>query len=541
MKINMLYTTQYSFKRASFMRSILVMIMICLMMLSLSASSAWACTPSSPCFAPPNYEPGICQSDGTCKATGDSDGVCTSDPTYTPKTADPGKGIISVVIKDIKDTLKPMTKKMFDGISQDSGFKGAVSAAMTLYVIIYAISFLFGMVQLTAFDFVIRMFKISVVAMLINGTGFQVFSDIVVKFFNEGTDALITQVSTIAVSGTTLGGEPFDWMDNAILELTSVKMLVTLMAAALTGPYGWVIIVILMISLYTFIKAMLGALWVYIMALVLRTLLFGLAPLFLACVMFSRTRQLFDGWLNQVVNSCLQPIFLFTFFAFFVQLIKASLEQVLQTNVCWTRFGSVAGAASAEHYWRFALWNCNSNRWEPFDGVWGFTGADNAPAHMRATKADCGTGSPPVQPLGIMLPLILWILSDLAKRFNEIVVNIAKDIANASTGFSYQGQGFGGDKVTGGGSPGGGAGGATPGAGARPTPGGGVGAPGAPAGGAAGGSTPAPGSVQDMLNRMREAGRRPGVGTGTPPAPPTPPAGGPPAAPPGGIPPKPPK
>lgn len=485
------------------------------------AGSAFAASCSGkghPCFGDaPDYAPGICVND-VCVKTSDQNGVCTNNSAYNPKTVAPGKGIIATVVKDIQTTLKPMTKDMFDGISKDSGFTKAATAAMTLYVIIYAITFMFGMVQLTAFDFLVRLFKISVVASLINGSAFGVFSDIIIKFFNDGTDSIITEVSTIAVGGTNLGGKPFDWMDAAILQLTSVKMLVTLMAAATTGIYGLVIIILLTIAMYTFVKAMLGAMWIYIMALVLRTLLFGLAPLFLACVMFSRTKPLFDGWLNQVVNSCLQPIFLFTFFAFFVQLIKSALDQVLQTNVCWTEMAGPRGTASATHFWRFALWDCDDKVWAPFDGVWGFTGPDNAPPNHVTNKSDCGKGAP-VHPLGIMLPLTIWILSDLAKRFNDIVVNIAKDIANATTSFNYNSQSFGGDKVGGGGG------------GARPPARGGP----PPAGGGGGGGPR--GIVGEMLDRARTGspvGTRtaPG-GAVTPPGPPTPPA------PPGGGPPPP--
>jgi len=475
-----------------------------------SALAASCSGAGSPCFGDgPTFKPGTCSDAGVCMENADKDGTCTSNPVYNPKTVEPGKGIVATIIKDVKNTLKPMSRQMFEGISSDNGFRRAATAAATLFVIIYAVAFLFGMVQLTAYDFMIRMFKLSVVAMLLDGSAWGRFSDTVVKFFQEGTDSLITQVSTIAIAGTTLGGEPFDWMDNAILQLTSTKMLLTLMAAATTGPYGAVAMAILMIALYNFVKSMLNALWVYLMALVLRTLLFGLAPLFLTCVLFSRTRPLFDGWLNQVVNTCLQPVFLFTFFAFFVQLIKTALEQILQTTVCWTEMPGADGAASSTHNWRFALWSCSANRWEPFDGVWGFNGPDNVNFGFVTNKSDCGKPVP-VHPLGIMLPLTIWILADLAKRFNEIVTQIAKNIANASTSFEYRGQGFGGEKVTGGGNAGGGA--------ARPAAG-----AGRPGGAAGGGGSAGGGIVGEFIDKMRGAGSPVGVrqgvgGAGSPPA-----------------------
>src|SRR6185436_2324103 len=100
------------------------------------------------------------------------------------------------------------------------------------------------------------------------------------------------------------------------------KMAVTLMAIFGTFPYGPIIGLILLMALGSFLKALMNALWVYLMSLVMKTLLFALAPIFIPCILFTRTRHLFDGWLNQIVNATLQPILLFAFFAFFAILIR---------------------------------------------------------------------------------------------------------------------------------------------------------------------------------------------------------------------------
>ena len=442
------------------------LIAACMLLLLVFPQMAWAGTCNGTnagveCISSRQL-PGMCVKDSTtCQENADVDGTCDDNAVYNIKKPDPGTGIVATIVKDLKDTLEPMSQKMFEGIAGDSKFHDVAVASMTLYVIIYALMFTFGMVQLTVYDFFIRMVKISVVAVLIKANSWALFSQTFVHFFNDGTDQIITQVSSIVVNGDSVGGQPFDWMDNAIVEAVSTKMLITIMATALTGPYGAIIVLLLGLGLYAFIKAMLNALWIYIMALVMRTLLFGLAPLFLACVMFARTRQLFDGWLNQVVNSCLQPIFLFTFFSFFVQLIKSVLDQVVALKACWTDWSSVRGATSAEHWWRFAV-NCDKSVvggiFRPYDGTWGYLGPDDP---------GCG-GLQPVNPVGIMLPITLWILADLAKRFNHIVVQIAKDIANASTSFEHRMQGFGGGAAKGGGNAVGGGGGGRAGGAATP-------------------------------------------------------------------------
>jgi len=429
----------------------------------LTASTALACNGTDAgnfCFTATGL-PGSCDSAGACIQTANPDGTCTSDSEYDIVMPSSGSGIISTIVTYLKSALAPISQQMFTAITADSGFTDAVKAAIILYVAIYGMLFTFGMVQLTVSDFAMRIFKMGVVAMLVTGTAWTYFAQTFVPFFNDGTDDLIAEMGTIVVGGNSLGGEPFDWMDQAIVTAVSTKMVITIMATASTGPYGIVILAVLMVAIWTFIKAMLNAVWVYLMALVMRTLLFGLAPIFFACILFTRTRHLFDGWLNQVLNSCLQPIFLFAFFAFFVQLIKSCLDQVVGLTVCWTEWAeTLRGTPFSEHYWRFAVWDCNLGIYVPFDGIWDFTGAVNS---------GCAQ---PVNPVGIMLPLTMWIISDLAERFNHIVVQIAKDISGAATDFKFS-SGNPWERVGKpgeGGGPGGGGGG--PGGGSRPKGGG---------------------------------------------------------------------
>jgi type IV secretory pathway VirB6-like protein len=215
---------------------------------------------------------------------------------------------------------------------------------------------------------------------------------------------------------------PFYVIDQALTKAVSAKMAVTLMAMFFTPPYGPIFGLLLAMGLSTFIKAILTAAWVYLMSLILKALLFGIAPIFLSFLLFVRTRYLFDGWLNQIVNATLQPILLFTFLAFFVQLISTALDNIMLTPVCWTEWAeSLRGSPFAMHYWRFAL--CTGGAaCEPYGGSWSFTGPQ--------------TTQGPIFPIDILGILVLVMLADLAARFNSIVTSIASDLAGAATNLS---------------------------------------------------------------------------------------------------------
>lgn len=364
------------------------------------------------------------------------EGTCTSQPQYDIPTVGPGEGLISTIVQRIKTPLSGLAQSMFEAIAGDGGFQNVVRLASSLYIAIYGILFMFGMVQVTIHDLMIRLIKLGIMNMLISPSAWTYFSLVVVRFFNDGVDSIICEVTSLGLAGiapdvTCDPTSEFPYvsaflpLDQALVYVVSAKMVITVLATFTTGPYGFVIGLILLMSLGSFLKAIFNALWVYIMGLVIRTLMFGIAPIFLVCVMFSRTRHLFDGWLNQVVNASLQPVFLFTFFTFFVILLRSCMEQVLQNPVCWIPTQHQVGTPNVAHFWRFAIKDCGvtGEPWVPFDGIWDFDGA-------KQIDRSC---NPKVHPIGIIVPLMLWILADLAGRFNNIVVEIARDLSNAAT------------------------------------------------------------------------------------------------------------
>lgn len=357
-------------------------------------------------------------------------GTCTTDPQFEIQSPAAGQGLISTIITQIQNILNQVTYDMYTSIVGDASFAYALRALLTLYIVFYGILFTFGMVQITMFDFSVRMIKIGIIAMLLSKTPWSFFHDTVIVFFNAGTDSWINAVSA-SVLGESLpfGGNapPFYIIETALAKALSAKMAVTLMAMFFTPPYGPIFGLLVSMGISTFIRAVLTAAWVYLMSLILKALLFSIAPIFLSFILFVRTRYLFDGWLNQVVNATLQPVLLFTFLAFFVQLIGVAIENLLQTPVCWTEWSeSLRGSPFSVHYWRFTL--CSSgggDGCELYGGAWSFSGPQS--------------GSGPIFPIDILGVLVLVMLADLCSRFNSIVVLIASDLASASTNLATMG------------------------------------------------------------------------------------------------------
>ncbi len=392
-------TKDWAMQKAQLIRMVLIAVLVAFFCVMLSDPASAVVPPQ-----PPQPEP-----------------MCTDDPAFSPPLPANNTGLISTIVIDVQTLLNTISGDMYNVIVGDGQFVRAIRALMSIYIAVYGVMFTFAMVQMTLHDFAMRMIKIGIMMLLISPNSWAFFSDTVVRFFNMGTDDIINQVSAIALFGVNIGGRPFAVMDAAILNVVSARMAVTLLAMVVTGPYGLMFFILMLMALFTFVTSLLTALWVYLMGLVLRTLLFGLAPLFIACLLFNRTRHLFNGWLNQIVNSCLQPIMLFTFYAFFIQLILAAINNILGVPVCWTPFAAVEGAPQDTNYWRFKVFL--NGDWQQYWGEWGWTG----PSDLSLA------GYPDIFPIRIMDILIFLAFVELASRFNGIVLEIAKDLAGAST------------------------------------------------------------------------------------------------------------
>ena len=346
----------------------------------------------------------------TTAATGGDSCTANPDGTPTPDGTIKNEQIITGVVKIIKDKLTSVSQKLFVTVTADSGFVGAVRAAMTLFIAIYGILFMAGLVEIKFHDFIVTLFKVAVVGALLSPSSWQLFNGIIVRFFNDGTDTLINQITSIAVGSSSAANGTagaFAALDSALSKAISPNMIKTIMASVPANIYGFFFAGMLAISVFLFLKSIIQAVWVYVMSLAMKTLLFGLAPIFIPCILFQRTKHIFDGWLSQIVSASVLPVLLFVFLTFFVQLMDAAMINVLHTPICWSALPDVARGSGIETFFDRFMVQDGSGNWAMK------TGAINSDGF----------------PIDLVAVLTFLILAYIANSFNEVVKMIAAEIS----------------------------------------------------------------------------------------------------------------
>lgn len=348
---------------------------------------------------------------------------CTTDVRFNIQLPIAGTGIISTIFTSFSNNLNNISANVYTSLIANPSFTLAVRGTMVMFILFYGYQFFYAGARVNAMDMTMRLLKLSVVAYIISpgwwwnpATNSYVlmgpwtfFNVTVVSFFDNSLNELINFMGNISIGQGWVETAPtasFSMFDNILATVLSPKMLVTLVAIVFSGPFGIIFGLIIFIGLGQFMAAMFQAVWVLIMSMVVRTFLFGIAPLFFVFLMFERTRHLFDGWLNQVINACLQPLFLFIFFAFFANLIYASLFIFLSIPACQLPWDCVDGTPETCTIWRLVI-----NGVVP-TGTIGF--GDNFPIQLASG-------------------FIFWLLVHLSWQYQTAALAFASELASAST------------------------------------------------------------------------------------------------------------
>lgn len=276
------------------------------------------------------------------------------------------KGIITWINDKIVNVVKSASLKIWLKLTLNVDFRFLIVMMITVSVILFTASVLLGITQASGYNMAMYIFKLVIIYNLaVNYVYFNIYviqsfealiSDVLVAtafVFSDyaGPNAsmmclgvfggvicsvndLIAGIFQFDIIGSILNGGPadkiylFTAMDDTLSQMFDFrlwKLILTLSATGATGIF-WSAMIFFMIVAY--VIATVIAIKTYLMAYIARWALYGLGPIFISLALFNQTRSLFDGWLQQIINFTLQPIFLFVFLGMFQSMISGFMSQL---------------------------------------------------------------------------------------------------------------------------------------------------------------------------------------------------------------------
>ncbi|QMV46163.1 conjugal transfer protein TrbL [Wolbachia pipientis] len=233
--------------------------------------------------------------------------------------------IFDFVTGGFKDNVEDSYRGYIKGLLQ------GVRALLTLYVIFTVVGYMLGTIQLSKFDFVVRMFKIAFIAFAFSDKSWELFGTTLSKLFVDGSTYLVDSFSGYVGEG----GKKFAFLDLTAGVLFTGETWLKFLSLMLSGPFGFIAFLAILYATFMFLKCIISATLKYVISTVLVAFLLSLTPLFIVFILFQQTKSLFDNWIKTLAHVAVQPVILFSSLSLLNQLMYSVLYNLTNFSACY--------------------------------------------------------------------------------------------------------------------------------------------------------------------------------------------------------------
>ncbi|WP_341820939.1 type IV secretion system protein [Wolbachia endosymbiont (group A) of Myopa testacea] len=235
-------------------------------------------------------------------------------------------GVLKLIKEEvIGDSVKDSYKGYARGLLQ------GVRALLTLYVIFTVVGYMLGTIQLSKFDFIVRMFKIAFIAFAFSDRSWELFGTTLSRLFIDGSTYLVDSFSGYIGEGE----RKFAFLDLTAGVLFTAETWLKFLSLMLSGPFGFIAFLAILYATFAFLKCIISATFKYVISTVLVAFLLSLTPLFIVFILFQQTKPLFDNWIKTLAHVAVQPVILFSSLSLLNQLMYSVLYNLTNFSACY--------------------------------------------------------------------------------------------------------------------------------------------------------------------------------------------------------------
>lgn len=215
--------------------------------------------------------------------------------------------------------------------SRTNTIRSTIISLLVLYITLYTLYYFFGLTHISIYEFLIVCVKIGVITQLLQDNSWNFFYNNAFSMFINTPKQLIEIAN---FRGTT--SNVFEFLDlplNRFLSSHSVLLIVSLI---FSGPLGIVSFCLVIWGLITVSLSIFNALFSFITSIAIVALLLSLAPIFIICLLFAYTRQMFHNWVKNLARFAIHPVVLLIFISLISQVMDYIIYSVFDFEVCST-------------------------------------------------------------------------------------------------------------------------------------------------------------------------------------------------------------
>ena len=251
--------------------------------------------------------------------------------------------VISYIVEQLKGSLERGlygtsstnsggVNLIYNNIVKNMHFIQIVNSLLVLYVLINALFYFVGFSKASIFELLIITLKIGVIIYVIGPSSWEFFNDHLFKLFTGAPVQLIA----IMTGQDPAEATSFEFLDLVLYRFSLSETWIQILALLFTGPVGWVSVALIFWGLIVLFLTIATAIITYLISIILIGLLLSIAPFFIICILFKRTKAIFDAWIKSLVQTAMQPVIIFASFALLTEVIDNIIYSMFAFESCDT-------------------------------------------------------------------------------------------------------------------------------------------------------------------------------------------------------------
>lgn len=273
------------------------------------------------------------------------------------------RGLLEYIVGSVEDVLMGQINTdsnrreggviefIYKALVQDSTIILIIRLCLILYIAIFGIGILAGVVEISKKEIMNRIMKVSLVIFFTTGTSWYWYDQIVVGFFKDSMDSIISmfmglgekiygddtsmvKISQMLREESASNATRFSYVDLVMKKLFSMAVTKKIWGLFFSSLFGllYIVVIYFLIGYFVYISA--TAALIYISAMLKLVFIIALGPIFILSSLFNQTSVMFKKWLSFLGARSLEIILLFITFYLFLMLIDKGFTDLLSFRSC---------------------------------------------------------------------------------------------------------------------------------------------------------------------------------------------------------------
>ena len=212
--------------------------------------------------------------------------------------------IYNNIISQMQTQLLDASRILYENAIINPATKKIYTSLMTLYLMLYGMYFLLGMVEIKLHDLISRTIKIVVLSQVFSENSWNFFNTYFFSVFTGGLTYLIYSISGVTSSATNI----FGFIDPFMAKISNDQFWAALAGQIASIHNGLTVIgILVLVGVFLFLLGAFEIILTYLISIMGLSVMICMAPLFMVMVLFSKTKPLFDNWVSMLFVNAIQP------------------------------------------------------------------------------------------------------------------------------------------------------------------------------------------------------------------------------------------